>query len=473
MTNWLPSALDKTKPAYVALADMIESAIASGELGSEARLPSVRELACDLGLASATVLRGYGEARRRGLIGGYVGRGSFVLPSPDTRAQSGAQFSRRGRIAPDIFDLRSNVVPAPEEWATDKGLQSLLPPPRRQRALLGGAYTLSQSIEPWTMREAGERWARRCGVTASADHILVAAGGQHAIAAALCSIAAPEALLAVPMMTNSGVLTASRILGVRIIPVRMDEDGPDPNHLDYLCRKRCLTALYCAPAGGNPIPTQMPFERRAAIAQIADRYGLWIIEDDAPGPLVDRTLQPFAALIPARTLWLGSVAQSLGFGFRLAFTRVPSQLEHSMQEALRALAWAGATPGALLAAQALEDGRVDSVFAARNIAISKRHHRVARILGQDRCIITPGIPYIWFKTPPGWRTERLHSALESSGVAVAPASQFAADLSRAFRGMRISAGAFLTLEEYDRALMRIADTCAHPGRFRHLTKTSV
>ncbi len=466
MTDWLPNALATNRPAYLAVADAVEAAIAAGGLTAEARLPTVRNLAKHLGLATATVLRGYREAGQRGLIGGTVGKGSFVLASPETHGQASAQFAKRGRVAPGVYDLRSNVVPGPERWSTDPGIQELLPPPGQQRALLASAYTLSQSTEPWEMREAGAAWGRRCGVRAAPDQILVAAGGQHAIAAALCALGAAGSALAVPMMTNSGLLTAARLLGARPVGVRMNEDGMDPSHLDYICRKERPAAIYCAPAGGNPIPTVMTADRRASLIAVAERHHTWIIEDDAPGPLVDRTLASFAESAPDRTLWLASVAQSLGFGFRLAFARVPAELETKMQQALRALAWTGGTPGGLLAARGLADGTADRVMTERRAAILQRHARVRSVLGNDRCVVTPGIPYVWFHTPRGWRTEALHAALEASGVAAAPAAQFAVDPSRALRGFRFSAAALLDLEEYERALARILDVCTHPGRYR-------
>ena len=448
----------------------MEAAISSGELGAEARLPTVRDLAKHLGLATATVLRGYREASRRGLIGGTVGKGSFVLASPEADVQANAQFAKRGRVAPGVYDLRSNVVPGPETWTSQEGIRDLLPPPRQQRALLASAYTLRQSTEPWEMREAGAAWARRCGVRAAPDQILIAAGGQHAIAAALCAVNAAGSALAAPMTTNSGLLTAARMLGARPIGIRIDDYGMNPDHLDYICKKEQPAAIYCAPAGGNPIPTIMAAERRAALVAVARRHHAWIIEDDAPGPLVERTLAPLAEAAPERTLWLASVAQSLGFGFRLAFARVPAELEARMQQALRALAWTGATPGALLAERALADGKADRVMTERRAAILQRHERVEAVLGKERCVMSPGIPYVWFKTPPGWRTDALHTALQSAGVAVAPAAQFAVDPSRAHRGLRISAAALLDLNEYEQALMRILEVCTHPGRYRPRAK---
>ena len=291
-------------------------------------------------------------------------------------------------------------------------------------------------------------------------------GGQHAIAAALGAIRTTNAPLAVPELTNSGVIAAARMLGIPLVAVRVDAAGLDTAHLDRVCRSAHPSAVYCAPAGENPIPTAMPDARRAELAVVAKRHKLWIIEDDAPGALVSRASPPMATMLPDQTLWLGSVAQSLGFGFRVAFVRVPLALESAMQEAIRALAWTGTTPGALLAARWLRDGTSEKVIRARRAATDKRHAVVAKILGKDRCTILKGIPYVWFDIPPGWRTDRLHAALMSEGVAVAPAAQFTVGTFRPRRGLRISSGALLSMSQYAEALSRIAEVCAHPGRYR-------
>jgi DNA-binding transcriptional MocR family regulator len=137
-----------------------------------------------------------------------------------------------------------------------------------------------------------------------------------------------------------------------------------------------------------------------------------------------------------------------------------------MQEALRALAWTGATPGAMLAARWLADGTIGRVVRARLATIAERQALVVRILGRRRCVMMPGVPYVWLDAPPGWRAERLHAALLNAGVSVAPCAQFTAGAIRPRQGVRFSTGALLSTDQYADAVQRIADVCAHPARYR-------
>src|SRR3546814_8105519 len=77
MTKWTPT-LEAEGPRYLAIADALARDIAAGRLKAGDRLPTHRDLAWRLGVTVGTVSRAYGEAERRGLTSGEVGRGTFV-----------------------------------------------------------------------------------------------------------------------------------------------------------------------------------------------------------------------------------------------------------------------------------------------------------------------------------------------------------------------------------------------------------
>ena len=87
---WNPHSLRGDGPRYLALADRIEADVESGRLRPGMQLPPQRALAASLGIDFTTVSRAYTEARRRGLVRGHVGRGTFVRDRT-TRAKRGDQ----------------------------------------------------------------------------------------------------------------------------------------------------------------------------------------------------------------------------------------------------------------------------------------------------------------------------------------------------------------------------------------------
>ena len=84
------------RPLYSHLVSIVESAIVRGDLASGSRLPPERELATRLRISRTTVVSAYRELESRGLLRGYVGRGTYVCASPDV---DGTPFAWRGKIA--------------------------------------------------------------------------------------------------------------------------------------------------------------------------------------------------------------------------------------------------------------------------------------------------------------------------------------------------------------------------------------
>ena len=72
-----------TRPLYGHLVALLELAISKGELPSGARVPPERELAQRLKISRTTVVSAYRELESKGLLRGYVGRGTFVCAAPE------------------------------------------------------------------------------------------------------------------------------------------------------------------------------------------------------------------------------------------------------------------------------------------------------------------------------------------------------------------------------------------------------
>ena len=84
------------RPLYGHLVSLLENAIAKGELPSGTRVPPERALAQQLKISRTTVVSAYRELESRGLLRGYVGRGTFVCAAPEPE---GTPFAWRGKIA--------------------------------------------------------------------------------------------------------------------------------------------------------------------------------------------------------------------------------------------------------------------------------------------------------------------------------------------------------------------------------------
>jgi GntR family transcriptional regulator len=84
---------DSLIPPYDQIRTQVETMAASGVLPAGHQLPSIRQLAADLGLAPGTVARAYRELETAGVVVTHAGRGTTIsadkprLSEPERRAR--------------------------------------------------------------------------------------------------------------------------------------------------------------------------------------------------------------------------------------------------------------------------------------------------------------------------------------------------------------------------------------------------
>ena len=82
-------------PPYEQIRAQVTTMIAAGVLAHESRLPSIRQLANDLGLASGTVARAFRELEAEGAIQTRGRHGTYVIGKPSKLKSTEAS----GRLA--------------------------------------------------------------------------------------------------------------------------------------------------------------------------------------------------------------------------------------------------------------------------------------------------------------------------------------------------------------------------------------
>src|ERR1700742_1886509 len=105
MTMWQPEIEQLQGPRYLAIAEALSVDVRNGALNPGDRLPTHRDLAYRLGVTVGTVSRAYAEAERRGLIGGEVGRGTFVRPDARRRKNVTPADQDAPLGLPQVIDL--------------------------------------------------------------------------------------------------------------------------------------------------------------------------------------------------------------------------------------------------------------------------------------------------------------------------------------------------------------------------------
>ncbi|HKS00528.1 MAG TPA: GntR family transcriptional regulator [Arthrobacter sp.] len=123
MTAGISVDVDSPTPPYEQIRLQISALIAAGGLTAGTRLPAVRSLAADLGLAAGTVARAYKELEQSGLIetrrrNGTVVVGHPVSGEPGAAGSANSRASASGGAATELAAAVEHLVRA----ATRAGL---------------------------------------------------------------------------------------------------------------------------------------------------------------------------------------------------------------------------------------------------------------------------------------------------------------------------------------------------------------
>ncbi|GCD21852.1 GntR family transcriptional regulator [Cellulomonas algicola] len=110
--------LDSATPQYEQLRQQVAALVLSGELAEGDRLPTVRALATDLGIAAGTVARAYRDLEAAGVVAtrrrvGTVVTAAAPTPRRTREAVQGlvALAAREGLTAQEVLDLvRSELL---------------------------------------------------------------------------------------------------------------------------------------------------------------------------------------------------------------------------------------------------------------------------------------------------------------------------------------------------------------------------
>ncbi|RYF80371.1 MAG: aminotransferase class I/II-fold pyridoxal phosphate-dependent enzyme [Comamonadaceae bacterium] len=244
--HWLKRIREGAKPAYILLAELIAEDIHRGVLSVRDPLPTLRELARDLGLNYTTVARGYTEARKRGLIDTHVGIGTVVRgshPGLPIRSGTGAAMSMNSPPEPLQPELlaQMNAAAAAVFGGAPAGIHALL---RYQD--FGGDHA---------DREAGVQWLRSHLPRCQAGQVLVAPGIHSVLMALMTLLARPGDTVCVESLCYPGIKAMAAQLRIRLQALNMDDEGVLPDAFEHACKTLQPRALICNPTLHNPTTT--------------------------------------------------------------------------------------------------------------------------------------------------------------------------------------------------------------------------
>ena len=404
-------------PVYLALADSIAEDVAAGRLRPGTQLPTHRELAQILDVDLTTVTRGYAEARKRGLVLGRVGRGTFIrgnVASPGGRPGS----------ADAVADLSQNFPPHLEPDLPAQALSDTLE--ELSRSLDVGSLLLYQDNAGMELhRHAGASWVSQRMPDADPSVVVVTNGAQHAISVLLSALTSQGDVVLTEALTYPAFRSAAEHLKLEVRGLEMDDDGIRVDAFRRACRAGARL-LYITPTLHNPTTISMPPARRSAIARVAREFGVRIIEDDVYGILVEDAPAPLATHAPELTYFVSSLTKAVAGGLRIGYVLCPSPAAADrIAGGVRVTTWAAPPLMAQIASRWVRSRVAREILRANRAEASRRQTIATRILSSYAWHAERFSYHGWLHLPDEWTTAEFVAQARKARVAVTPGDAFA------------------------------------------------
>lgn len=196
-------------------------------------------------------------------------------------------------------------------------------------------YGLTEGFQPF--REINKYYLRGLGVSINdnINQVLIHNGSQQTIDIAGRILIDPGDYVIVERPTYVGAIQAFGPRRPRYLQVETDEYGLVPESLEEILLNYQPRLLYLVPNFQNPSGKTIPWDRRKQIAELAEKYNIYVFEDDPYGELryEGQHIGPIQSLIPKRTIYTHTYSKILSPGLRLAAAVVPNHMVDKMVEA--------------------------------------------------------------------------------------------------------------------------------------------
>lgn len=368
-----------------------------------------------------TISRAYKELERLGLVSSRVGDGTYVKHINECSIEEG-EFRNAVTLDNCFIDLsRNKHIPSNDANFLSKALAQLAIEPEKIAKLCG--YTAEEGLQSY--RKAGAIWLQHSMIDANIDQVICTNGAQHALLSSLSAIVRPGEIVATEQLSYPGLITASRLLGIRLEGIEIDEDGLIPASLDAACHNNRISVLYCTPTLQNPSTSIMPTHRRDEISQICRKHNLIIIEDDAHGLLAIKRPPAIQTFAPERTLLISSLSKAVSAGLRVGYLYVPETLKNRLTDTIRASCWMATPLSHEIATHWIIDGTADRFRTTQIMEVQRRKAIVEPLLNGIKYLSKSDCSHYWIEIPEPWRAIEIEQQLKQQLVLVKSSESFA------------------------------------------------
>jgi 2-aminoadipate transaminase len=338
---------------------------------------------------------------------------------------------------PEVISFAGGL-PAPDVFPVDE-FSAACGQVLKEWGALALQYGSTEGYLP--LREMIARHTGRYGISVTAENILISSGSQQALDLIGKVFINPGDRILVEEPTYLGALQAWNAYGAEYVTVPMDENGMVTDELENALRSG-VKFIYVLPNFQNPTGVTLSTERRQKLLEIADQYGVPIIEDDPYGQLryEGENLPSIVSMdneyrkngnneYRGNVIYLSTFSKTLAPGLRLAWVIAPAQVIRKLVQAKQGADLHTSTFNQIVAYEVARGGFID-----RHIWLIRRVYGERRNVMLDAMeeLFPPGVTwtkpqgglFLWGMLPKELDTTEIFKIAVARKVAFVPGAPF-------------------------------------------------
>ncbi|WP_250473626.1 PLP-dependent aminotransferase family protein [Caballeronia sp. GAFFF1] len=413
------------------------SAIESDTLRAGALLPSVRRLAESERLSTFTVTEAYGRLVSMGLVTARRGSGYRVAvrgPRAPARSVEWQPPSLTATwLLSDVFadhsvPIKSGCGWLPNEWVNESGLHHALRAVSRVPAARIADYGHPYGFAPLRERIA-EQLDRHGLPVDAASNVLLTSGATQALDLIVRTLLRPGDAVVVEDPGYCNLLQILRLAGLNVHGVPRTVAGIDTDVFERIVTEHRPKAVFLNTTLQNPTGATFNMASAFRLMQIAERHGLWVVEDD-----VNRELAPPGAPLLAaleglsRVVYVGGFAKTITPSLRCGYVVAERDVLRELARTKMAVGLTSSEATERIVEKVLTEGRytrhvefvIDKLKDAHAVVEQRMDALGATLFRRPRAGL-----FVWAELPidPSHASDVATRALEH-GIWLAPGSYF-------------------------------------------------
>lgn len=368
---------------YSHIVNYIMDEISNENIKYEQKLPTVRELSQKFQCSKVTVVRAYDELQKKHIVYSIPQSGYYLV---ENKIES-------------YKDSCTNVI----NFCSATPDKSVLPYEEFQHCLNQSIDLYKESLFNYSdskgligLIDVLLKYFQQYQIFCNSDNIFITAGSQQAINI-LCNMPFPNGKrnVLVEQPTYNGVLKSLEINNTSVIGIERNFNGIDFDELERKFANGNIKCFYTMPRFHNPLGTSYSNEEKKHILKLAQKYDLYIIEDDYLADLeIKRNNYPmYYHDVSSRVIYVKSFSKILLPGLRIAAVVVPKILINTFAEYKK---WSDLGTS-VLSQGALEIYIKSGMFEAHGKKIKKIYFERMKLLKSEALFVN--IPYIKWHIP--------------------------------------------------------------------------